>query len=96
MPKCDFSEKLKDGIQYHGVIGNIMDGSENYIFYWDDISNTADDSRKLVQTNRYGKELKCGYLLLPALTWKDPSSWLGGPCQIGYYQLKNCAGFGGK
>ena len=93
MPKCDFSEKSKSGIQYYRAIGNLMDDSEDYIFYWEDIEA---DSRKLVQTNRYGKELKCGYLRQPALTWKDPSSWGGAPCPIGFYSLKNCSGFACK
>ena len=87
MPKCDFSQRTINGIQYYGVIGKKV--GMDYIFYWDD-----DNIRKLVLTNYWGEYMKCGFLTLPDFSWKEHHSW--GKCEDKLYTLENCINFPSK
>ena len=59
-----------DGMASKNIPGYYLPSTGNFIF-----SYFNSQRRKMVLVSNTGKRITCGYLKLPAETWKDVDSW---------------------
>ena len=59
-----------DGMASKNIPGYYLPSTGNFIF-----SYFNSHRRKMVLVSNTGKRITCGYLTLPATTWKDVASW---------------------